>query len=250
MKVSIITAVYNGVETIEGCIKSVVGQNYPDIEHIIIDGGSTDGTLDVIKKYGDSIAKVISEPDSGIYDAMNKGIKLATGDVIGFLNSDDFYASNEVLEKVADVFRKYDVDSCYGDLVYVDKNITTKVIRYWKSGEYKMDLFRYGWMPPHPTFFARKMIYDKFGCFNTNFKIASDYELMLRFLERYKISVMYIPEVLVKMRLGGKSNRSIKNIFFQSLEDYRAWTINGLKGRLRAVLLKKLRKTLQFIFKP
>ncbi|MEM4313251.1 MAG: glycosyltransferase family 2 protein [Thermoplasmata archaeon] len=250
MLISVITVVFNGVDTIADCIKSVQSQTYPYIEHIIIDGGSTDGTLEVVERYSNKIAKLISEPDRGMYDAINKGLKFAGGDVIAILNSDDFYASDRVLEKVADVIKFKNLNSCYGDIVYVDRNNTNKVVRYWKAGEYRDGIMRYGWHPPHPAFFVKKKIYDKYGYFNTNFKIASDYELMLRLLEKHKISTYYLPEVLVKMRIGGKSNSSLKNIIYQTLEDYRAWKVNGLYGGFFSVLLKKLRKAPQFLQSP
>lgn len=246
MKISIITAVYNGVKTIESCIKSILTQSYKNIEHIIIDGGSTDGTLEVIKTYTNKVAKVVSEPDRGIYEALNKGIRISSGDVIGLLHSDDFYAHGKVIEKVADVFMKYNVDSCYGDLQYVDKNDDSKVIRYWKSSKYRCGKFKYGWMPPHPTFFVKREIYEKYGNFNTDFRIAADYELMLRFLEKHKISTHYIPEVLIKMRLGGTSNKSLRNMFIKSSEDYRAWKINNLNRGFYTILLKNLSKMPQF----
>lgn len=250
MNVSIITAVFNRADTLEDCINSILSQSYKNIEHIIIDGASRDGTLEVIKKYQDKIAKFVSEPDNGIYYALNKGIKIATGDVVCFLHADDIYANNSVLEKATNVFLQQNVDSCYGDLMYVDRNNTDRIIRYWKSSPYKYGSFKYGWHPPHPTFFVKREIYEKYGFFNTDFRIASDYELMLRFLEKYKITTYYIPEVLVKMRLGGLSNRSLKNILYQSYEDYRAWRINGLSGGGVAVLLKKLQKAPQFISSP
>ena len=242
MKVSVITAVFNGAKTIQDCIKSVSGQIYPNIEHIIIDGGSTDGTLEVIKRYTEKRVNIVSEPDKGIYDALNKGIRQASGEVIGLLHSDDFYAHDRVIEKVADIFMKYNIDSCYGDLQYVDKNNPDKVIRYWKSSQYRHGKFKYGWMPPHSTFFVKKEIYNKYGYFNTNFKIAADYELMLRFLEKHKISTYYTPEVFIKMRIGGTSNRNIKNLIIKSNEDYRAWKVNNLNGGFYTILLKNLCK--------
>ena len=242
MKVSVITAVFNGAKTIQDCIKSVSGQIYPNIEHIIIDGGSTDGTLEVIKRYTEKRVNIVSEPDKGIYDALNKGIRQASGEVIGLLYSDDFYAHDRVIEKVADIFMKYNIDSCYGDLQYVDKNNPDKVIRYWKSSQYRHGKFKYGWMPPHSTFFVKKEIYNKYGYFNTNFKIAADYELMLRFLEKHKISTYYTPEVFIKMRIGGTSNRNIKNLIIKSNEDYRAWKVNNLNGGFYTILLKNLCK--------
>jgi glycosyltransferase len=246
MKVSIITAVFNSKPHIETCMRSVLSQTYRNIEYIIIDGGSTDGTIEIIKKYGNKVTKWISEPDNGIYDAMNKGIRKASGDVIGILNADDIYANDKVIEKVADMFIQNEVDSCYGDLLYVDKNNTDKIIRYWKSQPYRDVLFKRGWMPPHPTFFVKKEVYEKYGYFNADFKIASDYELMLRFLEKHKISTFYIPEVLIKMRLGGMSNRSLKNLFIKSSEDYRAWKVNDLKGGFYTILLKNISKIPQF----
>lgn len=246
MKVSIITVVYNNKDTIKDAIESVLNQTYKNIEYIIVDGASTDGTAEIIKSYGNKIDKFISEPDNGIYDAMNKGIALATGDVVGMLNSDDFYVDEFVIEKVVKVFEEKKVDSVYGDLVYVDSNDMNKVIRFWKSRAYRKGLFNQGWHPAHPTFFVKKEIYDKYGTFDLDFKIAADYELMLRFLERYKISCSYISEVLVKMRVGGKSNQSIKNILKANLECYRAWKVNGLKINPVKLLLKPLSKILQY----
>ncbi|ADR19873.1 glycosyltransferase family 2 protein [Calditerrivibrio nitroreducens] len=250
MKISIITPVLNAVDTIEDCIKSVQTQTYKNLEHIIIDGGSTDGTLEKIKKLFNDKMIVVSEPDEGIYDALNKGIKLASGEIIGILHSSDFYYNDKVLEMVAEVFLNYDVDSCYGDLTYVDKFDTSKIIRYWRSGYYKHGLFRLGWHPPHPTFFVKKQVYEKYGLYNTSFKIAGDYELMLRFLEKYNISTYYIPYILVNMRIGGKSNQSLKNIIFMTLEDYKAWKANQLRGGVLAILFKKLSKVSQFIVRP
>jgi len=247
MKISIITTVFNNKEFIEDCIKSILEQSYENIEYIIIDGASTDGTIEIIKKYNHKISKWISEPDSGMYDALNKGIRIASGDVIGFLHADDFYAHGRVIENVMDTFRKENIDACYGNLQYVSKEDKNRVIRHWKSSIYKNSKFRYGWHPPHPTLFIKKEIYNKFGYFNTSLSIAADYELMLRFFEKYKISTSYIPQVLIKMRLGGKSNKSLKNILIQTYEDYKAWKLNGLNGGFVAVLLKKFSKVPQFL---
>lgn len=248
MKVSLITAVFNNREYIEDCIKSVLGQTYRNLEYIIVDGGSTDGTLDIIKKYEGRISMWVSEPDRGIYDAMNKGIRMATGDVIGFLNSDDFYADQGVIEKVAEVFMNYGIQSVYGDLVYVNKN-DNRIIRYWKAGEYREGLINWGWMPPHPTFFVKKETYEKYGCFDTNLKIAADYELILRFLKKQNITTHYIPRVLVIMRMGGNSNRNIINITRKIIEDYKAMKINGLSSSVLALLYKNLSKLPQFFTK-
>jgi Glycosyltransferases involved in cell wall biogenesis len=197
VKVSIITVVYNGKNTIEDCIKSAANQTYSNIEHIIIDGGSTDGTLGVIKRYEDKIAYWVSEPDNGLYEAMNKGLRSATGDIIGILNSDDMYADNSAIESVVRTITENNVDSCYGDLVYVDRDDTAKIKRQWKAGEYKKEKFKNGWMPPHPTFFCKKTVYEKYGLLNLDFPLAADYELMLRFLYRHGVGATYIPKVLV-----------------------------------------------------
>jgi glycosyltransferase involved in cell wall biosynthesis len=249
VRVTIITAVINNKIYIEACMKSLLNQTHRNIEYIIIDGGSADGTIEIIKKYENKVTKWISEPDNGIYDALNKGIRLAQGEIIGFLHADDVYANDKVIEKVADIFTKYNVDSCYGDLLYVDKNNPEKIIRYWKSNPYKEGLFRKGWMPPHPTFFVKRKIYEKYGSFNTDFKIAADYELMLRFLGKYKISTYYIPEVLIKMRIGGASNRSLRNLIIKTTEDYRAWKVNSLNKSLYTIPLKNLSKIPQFFKK-
>ena len=249
MKISIITVCLNNAKTIEDAIKSVLAQSYDDIEYIIIDGGSADETLSIIKKYENEITRYISEPDKGVYDALNKGLKLATGEVVGFLHADDFYATTETIEKIARVFERNKVDCLWGDLVYVGKENTEKIIRYWKSGKYKKNLFKRGWMPAHPTFFAKRRVYEKYGDFNTDFRIAADYEIMLRLLHKFNISSYYIPEVLVKMRVGGLSNRSLKNVVRKSIEDYNAWDVNKLSGGIHTIIMKNLSKMPQFFTK-
>jgi glycosyltransferase involved in cell wall biosynthesis len=247
MKITIVTAVLNSKDFIEDCIQSIHGQTFRSIEHIVIDGGSTEGTLDIVHKYQSGIAKLISERDDGIYDAMNKGIRLATGEVIGILNADDFYPNSGILEKVSQVFENEDIESCYGDLEYVDAVDSSKVIRYWRSGSYDINKFYSGWMPPHPTFFVRRSAYQKYGLFNLSFGSAADYELMLRFLLKHRITTTYIPDVLVKMRTGGISNASLKNRFLANRMDRKAWSINGLKPYPWTLLFKPLRKVHQFI---
>jgi glycosyltransferase len=246
MKISIITVVYNSVDTIQHAIDSVLGQSYDNIEYIVVDGASKDGTLEVLEKNKNNIDVLISEQDNGIYDAMNKGLDVATGDIIGTLNSDDFYASNNIIQKVANLFGTKQVDSIYGDLIYVDAKNIDRVIRYWKSKPFQEGLFQKGWHPAHPTFFVKSEVYKKYGKFNTDLKIAADYEIMLRFLEKYQISSYYIPEVLVKMRLGGESNRNIKNIVKANMESIKAWKLNGLKVNPAFVFLKTFRKILQY----
>ena len=247
MKISVITVAYNSSATIRDTIESVLAQNYPDFEYILVDGQSTDNTLDIIRSYAHANIRWISEPDKGIYDAMNKGLKMATGDIIGILNSDDFYSDSEVLAKIARTFTEQQVDSVYSDLVYVDEKDTTKLVRYWKSGAYKEGSFLTGWMPPHPTFFVRRQVYEQYNPFDVRLKSAADYELMLRFIHKFKISVAYIPEILVKMRAGGKSNASLKNRLRANREDRLAWEYNMLTPRLYTLLLKPLRKVVQFV---
>ncbi|NQT32500.1 MAG: glycosyltransferase, partial [Candidatus Omnitrophica bacterium] len=208
-----------------------------------------DKTLDIINRYRDRIFRVVAEPDKNHFDAMNKGIKLATGDIVGFLHADDFFVDDRVVEKVVDTFKKTNADCLWGDLVYVDKNNTEKVIRYWRSCEYRDGFFKKGWMPPHPAFFAKKQVYEKYGYFDTDLEISADYEIMLRFLHKYRISTGYLPEVLVRMRLGGLSNSSLKNVVRKSREDLKAWKLNDLKGRVPAVFLKNISKIPQFFVK-
>lgn len=248
LKPSIITAVYNSASTIGDCLNSVKQQTCADIEHIIIDGGSTDGTIDIIRTEGNHVAKFISEPDKGIYDALNKGIRMATGDIIGFLHADDVYHTNTVLQSIADRLTTDRTDSCYGDLLYVHKRNIEKTFRYWRSGPYVKGLFERGWMPPHPTFFVRRSVYEQYGAFNPAFSIAADYELMLRFLVKHQISTTYIPELLVKMRMGGASNSTLRNLFIKTSEDYRAWTINALARKWYTIPMKNISKIPQFLF--
>ena len=238
--------VFNGKENIENAIQSVLRQSYKNIEYIIIDGGSTDGTLDIIGKHKDKIAKFVSEKDKGIYDAMNKGLRLAEGKVIGILNSDDFYAYDQAIEDVILEIKNKKADACWGDIVYVDAKKTDKVLRYWKSSDYKEGKFERGWMPPHPSFFVRKEIYDKFGKFDVGFRIAADYELMLRFLKKDRIKTCYLPKILVKMRVGGESNKSVKNIIKANIECCKAWEKNGLKVGFLTIPLKLLSKAFQY----
>lgn len=219
MKISIITVVRNNVKTIQQTIESVLSQEYKNIEYIIIDGDSTDGTLEIIKSFRGNIDKFISEKDHGLYDAMNKGINLASGDVIGFLHSDDFYFNSKVLSTVSNIFKDYpDLDACYADLIYIHRTDTSRIIRYWKSSDYSSGIFSKGWNPPHPTLFVRKKIYDKYGNFDLSYHISSDIELMIRFIEVYKIKVKYVPQLWVKMRMGGLSNSGIKNVLKQNKE--------------------------------
>jgi len=246
MKVSIVTITYNSSKTIVDTIKSVISQTYKDVEFIIIDGASTDDTLTKIKLYSSSINVLISEPDKGIYDAMNKGLSKASGEIVAILNSDDVYSHSFVLEKIVNEFKATNSDGVYADLHYVDSIDTRKIVRRWKSGVYRDNSFLYGWMPPHPSFFVKRKVYEKYGKFNTILKSAADYELMLRFIHKYKIKISYLPEVLVNMRIGGASNGSLKNRIKANLEDRKAWELNGIKPYFFTLILKPLRKLTQF----
>ncbi len=247
MKITVITVSYNSAKTIEDTIQCVLGQSYPDIEYIVVDGASKDDTPAIIEKYKDRISKVIVEPDYGIYDAMNKGIRAATGDVIGFLNADDSYVGTKVLERVAQAFQDSGSDSVYGDLCYVNEDDTNEVIRFWRAGKCTERNFLNGWMPPHPTFFVKRDVLEKYGIFDPTFRFAGDYELILRLLYKHHISTYYIPFCLVKMRIGGAGNRWLENRLIANLEDRLAWKKNKLKPKAYTTFLKPLRKISQYI---
>lgn len=249
MKVSLITICYNNADTIEDTIQSVLDQTYDQIEYIFIDGGSTDETLKIIEKHRQPYFKVVSEKDNGIYDALNKGIMRATGEVVGMLHADDIFADTEVIEKVVELFKKTNADGVYGDLNYVDRINPTKIIRKWKSGKYKANKFLWGWMPPHPSFYVKKAVYDQFGVFNTELRSAADYELMLRFIHKEKIRIAYLEKTMVKMRVGGQSNVTLANRIKANKEDYRAWQLNGLHPFWITRFLKPLRKVSQYFIK-
>jgi glycosyltransferase len=245
MKISIITATWNCAGTVGDCLASVAGQSHAAREHILIDGGSTDGTLAVIEAQRAALAVLVSEPDGGIYDALNKGIARASGEVVGLLHADDLYADSEVLARIAAAFADPAVDAVYGDLVYVAKADTQRVIRHWRAGAYRPERLRLGWMPPHPTLYLRRALYERHGVFDTRYQIAADYDLMLRVLSRLTGRVEYLPQVLVRMRVGGASNRSLRHILRKSWEDYQALRVNGMGG-VGALAWKNLSKVPQF----
>lgn len=251
MKVSIITVTYNCKSVILDCINSVIAQNHKNIEHIIVDGASDDGTVTLLNSKRKHFSFYISEKDKGIYDAMNKGIKNSSGEIIGFLNSDDFYANNEVISKVVSEFEKEsNLQACYSDLIYVNKKFTSKIVRYFKSCEFRHGLFSKGWCPPHPTFFVKKSIYESYGYFDLNYNIASDIDLMMRFLEIHKIQSKYVPEVWVKMRMGGTTNKSLKNILKQNFEILNSLKKNKLEfSPLVFFIHKMISRSRQFIQK-
>ena len=227
LKVSIITITHNSAQTLDETIKSVLGQSYEHLEYIIIDGQSADNTLKIIKSYGDGISKYISEKDNGIYDAMNKGVSLASGDIIGFINSDDKLNSKDCVSDIVKVFQIHNCDVVYGDKIYTESKNTNKVIRYWRAGEYDKSNFKKGWMPPHLSTYIRRAFYDKYGKFRTDFKIAADYELMFRFMYKHNAKSKYLPKVIARMRAGGVSNKSMKNILISNYEVYKSWRVNG-----------------------
>lgn len=249
MKVSIITITYNSQLSLIDTIDSVLKQTYKNIEYIIVDGASTDDTISIIKSYNGKISKFVSEKDSGLYDALNKGIDLATGDIVGILHSDDFYTNEFVIENIVKTIAENNADAAYADLYYVDKSDTSKIFRKWKSGNYKHGMFLKGWMPPHPTFFVKREYYQRYGKFNLQLKSAADYELMLRFIHKHKIKLAYLPEFIIKMRVGGKSNVSLKNRISANNEDKKAWKINGLKPHFYTLYAKPLRKIIQLFKK-
>jgi glycosyltransferase involved in cell wall biosynthesis len=241
---------FNSVETIRDTIKSIISQDYENIEYILIDAGSTDGTLDIIKEYEGYINYFSSEEDDGLYDGMNKGISVASGEVVGILNSDDFYPNSYIVSNVARTFEKRNCDAVYGDLVYVKFYDTDKIVRYWQSGNYSVKKIKNGWMLPHPTFFVKREMYEKYGYYNTELKSAADYEMILKLLYKQNINVFYIPMILVKMRMGGKSNASILNRIRANKEDGLAWTENQLYKPLFIRIKKPLQKIKQFFLKP
>jgi glycosyltransferase involved in cell wall biosynthesis len=243
--ISLITVTYNAADTIEKCILSVISQRFKNLQYIIIDGQSTDGTLTIIDKYRDLIDIVISEPDDGLYDAMNKGVVHATGDIIGMLNADDYFAHDNILEEVARGFKLSGADVVYGDIDYINKE--GKIVRKWRSGDYRPGCFNWGWMPPHPSFYVRRECFARYGLYNLKFGTATDYELMLRFIHTNNTSVYYLRDVMVKMLLGGVSNKQFSSRLKAWQNDYRAMRTNKLLFPLFSVVLKPLRKIFQFI---
>ena len=245
-KITVITAVFNRAGTVGQALGSVAEQTWRDVEHVVIDGASTDGTLGVLEAHRRQLAVLVSEPDGGIYDALNKGLRHATGDVVGVLHADDTFESPDVLARVAAAFADPTVDAVYGDLVYVREQDPTQVVRYWRADAFEPGCLERGWMPPHPTFYVRRAVYERLGGFDTRFRISADYDCILRFLGRGGIRPAYLPQVLVRMRLGGISNRSLRNLVRKSLEDYEALRMSGVGGA-QALLRKNLVKLPQFV---
>ena len=249
MKISVVTVCWNAAATIEDTIRSVADQTYPDVEHIVIDGASTDSTTGIIRKFESNITKWVSEPDQGIYDAMNKGIALASGDVVGFLNADDIYAHPEILAKVAQVLRDESIQAVYGDVVFVRDDLQT-VVRYYRSHRFTAGKLAWGWMPPHPSIFLRKHMFEKYGLFKTDYRIAADYELVTRLFAKHGVRCRYLPGVSVKMRIGGVSTRGVKSNYILSQEIVRACRENGIKTNLLKVSLKYALKVMELFMRP
>lgn len=250
MKITIVTVSRNSEKTIEDTIRSVEVQTYKDVEHIIVDGESTDGTMEIVKKHSHAIAKCISEKDAGIYDAMNKGINLSTGEIIGILNSDDMLQDSKSLQRVADGFKLNDADAVIADIVMVDPINLQKIKRYYRSNRFTIKLFQYGMMPPHPSFFVKRQCYVQYGGYRTNYRIAADFELLLRFLAVHKIKYTYLPWILVRMRSGGMSTRSLKSNWILNKEIIEACRNHGIKTNYLMVYSKYIVKAMQLIDRP
>ncbi len=246
MKISIITVVYNAEAHVRDCIESVIAQDYSDIEYIFIDGASTDATYAIAKAYENKIAVLLSEADKGMYDALNKGIAVATGEVVGILNGDDILANSTVISRVVEVFRRHGVSGVYGDLNYVAPQNTTQIQRKWRSSAAHPKDLAFGWMPAHPTLYLKRELFEQFGGYSLSHGSAADYELMLRFLYQHQITTAYLPMLMVNMRSGGMSNQSLKHRYAAFLNDYSALKQNKIPFPFLALLLKKARKIEQF----
>lgn len=240
-KVSVVTVVLNNRAFVSDAIESVLAQTYPNIEHIVKDGGSSDGTLEVIARYGDKV-RLISEKDKNLYEGLNQGLRAATGDILATLNADDMYASPDAIARMIARMEAEKAEAAWADLVYVDRKDASRIVRRWKSSSFSPANFRWGWMPPHPTFFARREAYERYGYFRADMRISADYELILRFLGKHGIKGAYLPETIIKMRTGGVSGGFLARTRDIRREDYRAWRVNGMRGGLLASLMKPLRK--------
>ena len=246
VRISLITATWNCAEVVADCLTSVASQDYRNVEHILIDGASTDGTMSVLEQHRDQFAVLISEPDHGIYDALNKGIALASGDIVGFLHADDIFGAESILSEVADAFSDPSIAAVYGDLQYVRRVDGEQVVRHWRAGRFSPRKLAWGWMPPHPTLYVRREWYETIGGFNPDFRIAADYLSILQLFSHPEFSAVYLPKVMVKMRLGGESNRSVRNIVRKSREDYAVLRQTEVGG-IGALAWKNLSKLTQFM---
>lgn len=250
MKISVVTASYNAAATLSDTLKSVARQSHGDVEHLLIDGGSKDATSRIVEQHGQHLSLFVSEKDGGIYDAMNKGIRLATGDVVGFLNADDLLADDEVLSRIARCMEDPEIDAVYGDLVFVSQHDTSRVVRYWRPGKHRAGLCASGWMAPHPTFYVRRKLLLENSGFRLEYRLSSDFELMLRLFEIVKIRSVYLPTTLVRMRMGGATTGSLRNIVRGNLEAARACRQHGYSGGLGFIVAKITRRIPQFFARP
>lgn len=245
IKISLITVTFNAAATVERCIQSVIGQNYKNLEYIIIDGASTDATVQVIHRYDNYIHRFVSEPDRGIYDAMNKGINFATGDIVGMLNADDYFADNSILADIAGVFEDENIQILYGDLDFV--NQAGNIFRKWRSGRYTQGKLNWGWMPPHPTFYCRRDLFREYGFYSLSYGTSADYELMLRFMYKHLLNSFYLKKVLVKMKTGGASNKNLGSRVQGLVDDFKAMRHNGIRSSFITALIKRIRKVGQYL---
>ena len=246
-RISIITVSYNNAGTIADAINSVLAQTYKDIEYIVVDGASTDGTKDIVASFGQRISRFISEPDKGLYDAINKGIRIASGEIVGILNSDDFFCNNTVIERIVESFRENEIDAVFGDVRFVDTVNTSKVVRYYSSKHFKPARFRFGFMPAHSSFYVKRELFEKLGYYKTDYKIAADYELLIRFLYIHKIIYKYLEMPFVSMRMGGVSNKSIHSIYTLNKEIAKACRENGIKTNYIFIYSKYFSKLFEFL---
>lgn len=252
MKISLITVTYNAGGVLCCAIESALHQTYSNLEYIIVDGASKDNTLDIIRAYEPQFQgrmKWISEPDCGLYDAMNKGIRMATGDVVGILNSDDFFTSNDVLEKVADSFTGNDVNAVYGDIHFVRSDDLNRCVRYYSSRIFRRGLMRLGFIPAHPSFYCRRECFEKYGCYKTDYKIAADFDLLLRFIYVHRIRIKYLPVDMVTMRLGGASTSGLKSRMTGMKEHLRSFRENGVKTNRFLLSLRYFYKLTEYFRK-
>ena len=249
MKITVITTAFNAVTTIEDTIQSVIHQTHPDVEYIVVDGASRDGTLDTLKKYHSYIKKFISEPDSGIYDGMNKGLRLATGEVVGFLNADDVYAANNVLARIAETMEHDNLDALYGDAEFVSASNPKQIIRRYRSNKFSPNRIGWGWMPAHPTLFLRRQIFERCGSFRADYRIAGDFELVARIFQDTSLHFCYLPDVLVRMRTGGVSTVGWRNTLLLNQEVLRACRENGIQTNVLKIISKYPAKLIEFLHK-
>lgn len=247
LRVSVVTVSFNSANTIKDTIQSVLLQSYQNLEYIIIDGCSGDGTVEIVKSYGKKISQFVSEPDSGIYDAINKGLKISTGDIIGILNSDDSFHNNFVVENIVKAFEEFSPDAILGDVQFIDPGNPAKVVRYYSSKNWNTEKFKYGYMPAHPGFYARRGLFEKFGLYKTDYKIAADYELLIRFLYVNKVKYRYVEMPFVNMRTGGVSNRSFYSRYLLNKEILKACKENGIKTNYLNIYSKYLTKFFEYV---